>query len=231
MTTTSATFAKPTKPAPPLEQGDHLTRAEFERRYENMPNLKKAELIEGLVYLPSPVGFDRHAGPHADTIGWLGVYRAATPGVEVGDNTSIRLDPDNMPQPDAALIIVAPKWARVRKSPDDYIEGSPDLLAEIASSSVSVDLNQKFRVYRRNEVQEYIVWRVLDQEIDWFRLREGDYQKLIADENGIYRSEVFPGLWLDAPAMVRRDLARVLAVLQEGLQSVEHAEFVRRLQS
>src|SRR5437763_6954003 len=83
---------------PPLENGDRLTREEFERRYDAMPDLKKAELIEGVVFMPSPVRIRRHSGPHADIGTWAGIYRAHTPGVGIGDNGSVRLDEDNMPQ-------------------------------------------------------------------------------------------------------------------------------------
>ncbi|MBV9121864.1 MAG: Uma2 family endonuclease, partial [Planctomycetes bacterium] len=155
-------------PIPPLESGDHLTREEFERRYDAMPNLKKAELIEGVVYLPSPVRWRQHASRHADLIGWLGTYQAGTPGVEVGDNGTVRVDLENEPQPDAVMIVEPSHGGRVKISTDDYIEGAPELVAEIAASSASIDLNTKLRVYRRNQVREYLVWRVLDGAIDWF---------------------------------------------------------------
>jgi Uma2 family endonuclease len=215
---------------PPLENGDRLTRAEFERRYDAMPDLKKAELIEGVVYMPSPVRHRRHSHPHARLVGWLWVYESGTPGVELGDNGSIRLDLDNMPQPDAYLIISPERGGQVRISGDDYIEGAPELVAEVASSSVSYDLGDKLNVYRRNEVREYVVWRVDDQEVDWFVLREGRFSPLLPGPDGILRSEVFPGLWLDPAALVRGDSARVHAVVQQGLASPEHAEFLVRLQ-
>ena len=96
---------QPTRsPIPPLESGDRLTRAEFERRYQATPEKFKAELIEGVVYVASPVR-SFHGVPHADLVTWLGVYRTATPGVSVADNTTTRLDLDNEPQPDALLRI------------------------------------------------------------------------------------------------------------------------------
>jgi Uma2 family endonuclease len=214
---------------PPLEPGDRLTRDEFERRYEAMPLLKKAELIEGVVYMPSPVRHRRHGAPHAHVIGWLGQYQAATEGVQVGDNSTIRLDLDNEPQPDALLLIDPARGGQARISADDYIEGAPELVAEIAASSASFDLNTKLTVYRRNGVQEYIVWRVLDGEIDWFVLRQGQYVRQVPDAQGLLRSDVFPGLWLDATALVQGDLARVLAVVQQGVSTPEHAAFVGRL--
>jgi Uma2 family endonuclease len=213
---------------PPLEVGDHLSRDEFERRYEAMPDIKKAELIEGVVYMPSPVSAQNHGEPHFDVIGWLAQYRAKTPGVHGGDNTTVRLDLDNEPQPDAYLRILAEFGGRTR-TVDGFVEGPPEWIGEIAASSASYDLHGKLNAYRRNGIREYLVWRVLDKSIDWHVLRGGQYEKLSLGADGIYRSEVFPGLWLDAAALIRRDLGRVLDVLQAGLASEEHARFVETL--
>ena len=148
---------------PPLEAGDKLTRDEFERRYDATPGVRKAELIEGVVHMPPPaVRWDYHASPHADLIGWMTYYRSATPGVQAGDNGSIRLDLENEPQPDAALVILPEYGGRVRKSSDGYLEGAPELVAEVSASTESIDLNAKLRVYKRNGVREYLVWRVRD---------------------------------------------------------------------
>jgi hypothetical protein len=215
---------------PPLESGDHLTRHEFERRYEAMPELKKAELVEGVVYMPSPVRFDQHGSPHADLITWLGVYRAATSGIRVGDNSTIRLDLDNEPQPDAMMIVEPSYGGQARIDEEGYIVGGPELAAEIAASTVSIARNTKLRVYRRNNIREYIIWRVDDRAIDWFVLREGQYEQLPRTSAGVLQSEQFPGLWLDADALLRFDLAGVLQVLQQGLASPEHAAFVAQLQ-
>jgi Uma2 family endonuclease len=223
-------ISQPSAPIPPLQAGDRLTRDEFERRYEAMPWLKKAELIEGEVYMPSPVRLEQHAGPDADLLAWLGYYRAFTPGTRAAGNCTIRLDLENEPQPDGALITLPTHGGRAKISTDDYVEGSPELLGEIAASTVSIDLHKKFIVYRRNHVLEYIVWRVQNKEIDWFILRGEDYARLEPDAAGVYRSEVFPGLWLDAAAMIRGDLATVLQKLQEGINSQEHARFVAKLQ-
>lgn len=214
---------------PFLEPGDRLSREEFERRYEAMPSLKKAELIEGVVYMPSPVRLGRHAEPHSHLIGWLWHYAAYTPGVKVADNGTVRLDAENEPQPDGMLFLDPRLGGQARVSADDYVEGAPELVAEVSSSTVSFDLHTKKAVYRRNGVKEYVVWRVLDQEIDWFVLRGSDFISSTPDPTGVLRSEVFPGLWLDAAAMIRGDLAGVLAVLQQGLQSPAHAAFVESL--
>jgi Uma2 family endonuclease len=216
---------------PPMEAGDRLSRAEFERRYQAMPEVKKAELLEGVVYMPSPVRLRRHGQPHAHLLAWLVLYESATSDVVVADNSSTRLDLDNEPQPDAIMLLNPAKGGQSRISPDDYVEGAPELVAEVSSSSVSYDLDVKLKVYRRNGVREYIVWRVLDRQVDWFSLREGEYVPMSVDESGLYKSEVFPGLWLDPGALVRGDITAVVAALNRGLASSEHADFLARLNS
>jgi Uma2 family endonuclease len=220
----------PPQEIPPLQNGDHLTRAEFERRYQAMPELKKAELIEGVVYVPSPVRFRKHSGPHFDLITWLGSYCAATPGLEGGDNSTLRMDLDNEPQPDVFLRIKPSYGGQSKTDDDDYVAGAPELVCEIAASSASYDLHDKLKAYRRNKVREYIVWRVLDLEIDWFILRHERYEKMDLSPDGIIRSELFHGLWLDPAAMIRRDMPAVLKVLQQGIASPEHATFVAELE-
>jgi Uma2 family endonuclease len=214
---------------PPLENGDRLTRAEFERRYDAMPGLKKAELIEGVVYLGPPVRFRAHSQPHGFVITWLGLYSAATPGVELASEATLRLDLDNDYQPDALLLVEPAAGGRTRVSEDDYVEGPPELVVEVAASSVSIDLHAKLTVYRRTGVPEYVVWRVLERRVDWFELREGAYVPLPADERGVVHSRVFPGLRLAVPALIARDLAAVLAEQQAGLQSPEHQQFAAAL--
>lgn len=214
---------------PVLEPGDRLTYAEFERRYDAMPELKKAELIEGVVHMPSPVRYRRHSRPDAWLISWLVHYESATAGVETAGNCSVRLDLDNEPQPDALLLIDPERGGQARISDDDYVEGPPELVAEVASSSISFDLNTKLHIYRRNGVREYLVWRVLDQEIDWFILRQGEYQRNQPDTDGLLKSEAFPGLWLDANALLHGDLPAVLAAVERGTNTPQHAAFVQRL--
>ncbi|GBF79063.1 Uma2 family endonuclease [Aphanothece sacrum] len=212
---------------PPLENGDKLTRFEFETRYQKMPHLKKAELIEGIVYMAAALRFRQHGKPHAQIMTWLGVYEASTPGVELADNATVRLDVDNDPQPDALLRIE--KGGQSIISEDDYVEGAPELIVEIAASTVSIDLNDKMKAYRRNQVQEYLVWRVYDNEFDWFILKEGKYIKLEPDENGVIKSEIYSGLWLDVNALLTENLSRVLEVLQQGIATEEHQEFVKKM--
>ncbi|HBB35636.1 MAG TPA: Uma2 family endonuclease [Cyanobacteria bacterium UBA8803] len=214
----------------PLESGDRLSRAEFERRYQAMAQLKKAELIEGIVYVASPLRFEPHAEPHGNLIIWCGTYKVATPGLRLGDTPTVRLDLDNEPQPDVVLLIDARCGGQSRIDEDDYIEGAPELVAEVAASSASIDLHDKKRVYRRNGVQEYIVWRVVENKLDWFSLQAGEYIPLEADGAGVIKSRRFPGLWLAVASLLSGDMVTVLAKLQEGLHSAEHAEFVQQLQ-
>jgi Uma2 family endonuclease len=214
---------------PLLVAGDRLTRAEFERHYAAMPYLKKAELIEGVVYLHTQVSTDEHGAPHAELVGWLGFYRAFTPGVQGGDNGTLRLDLDNEPQPDAFLRIL-PEFGGQSRTANGFVEGAPELVAEVAASSASYDLHDKLNAYRRNGVLEYVVWRVWDRAIDWFVLRGGRYESASLTAGGLYRSETFPGLWLEPAALMRGDLARVIQVVQEGLATSDHAAFVARLE-
>ena len=264
---------------PNLENGDRLTQVEFERRY-SASTVKKAELIEGIVYMASPLRITQHGEPHAFIMGWLLLYRASTPGVQLGDNSTVRLDADNEPQPDALLRIE--KGGQSIISEDGYVEGSPELIVEIAvrppsgsavallgetpllgsipwlreterglparphcthratcgrkgtrtkraASSVSIDVHDKLNVYRRNQVQEYLVWRVEDEEIDWFRWKEGNYIQLQSNSEGIICSEVFPGLYLNKEALLTGNLIKVIEVLQRGLSTVDHQNFVKQL--
>jgi Uma2 family endonuclease len=218
------------EPIPPLVNGDRLSRPEFERRYDAMPHLKKAELIDGIVFMPPPsITHEVHSSPHFDLISWLGLYRMSTSGVIGGDNGSIRLDLSNMPQPDAFLLIAPDRGGQTRVSEDDYLEGAPELVAEVSFSTVSHDLNAKKDVYRRHKAREYLIWRTRDRAIDWFILRGEDYERLSPDPDGVIRSVTFPGLWLDVGAMTRTDLSRVAQVQNLGLASPEHAAFARRL--
>jgi Uma2 family endonuclease len=193
-----------------LESGDRLTRDEFHRRYAERPDIR-AELVKGVVYVASPLRFDDHAEPHSAVMAWLGTYWARTPGVRLGDNATVWLDPENEVQPDAILWRAEPDGPRL--TDDGYIEGAPQLVVEVAASSASYDLHDKKEAYRRTGVREYVVWRTLDRAIDWFRLREGAYVRVEPDERGVIESEAFPGLRLDVAKMLAGDVAGVLAAL------------------
>ncbi len=214
---------------PPLENGDRLTRYEFERRYDTLPQLKRAELIEGVVYMAAALRFRSHGQPHASLLTWLGNYTVVTPGTALGDAPTVRLDSDNEPQPDAVLLIESQCGGRSRLSEDDYIEGAPELVVEIAASSAAIDLGDKKRAYRRNGIPEYIVWQVFDRKVDWFYLQEGDYISLPVDADGTIRSRIFPGLWLAVEDLLAGNMVQVLAILQTGLAAAEHDTFVQQL--
>lgn len=226
---TTAVPAAERSRVPPLRPGDRLTAEEFERRFDAMPDCKKAELINGVVYMPSPVIFEDHGGPHFDFIGWLSLYRIATPGIRGGDNTTLRLPLANRPQPDAFLVILPSFGGRVRIDADGYIVGAPEFLGEIAATSENYDLHEKLDLYQQVGVQEYLVWRVFDREIDWFVLRQGRYERLLLTETGLYQSEILPGLWLDPAAFVSGDMVKVAQVAQEGIAGAAHADFVALL--
>jgi Uma2 family endonuclease len=215
---------------PPLNAGDHLSRAEFERRYTAMPKVKKAELVEGIVYMPSPVSV-QHGESHAFIIGWLLTYAATTPGIRLLDNTSLRLDTRNEVQPDAMLLVDEAHGGRCRVAEDGLVQGSPEFVAEVATSSVAYDLHSKLRAYQRNGVQEYLVLLTYEQRIVWYVLAAGKYVPLQPNEDGVLRSRAFPGLWLDPIRFWNGDINGLLTVLGQGLESVEHAEFMTRLQA
>lgn len=214
---------------PPLNSGDHLSRVEFERRYAAHPEIKKAELIEGVVYVSSPTHYQKHADPHFNIIGWLAVYRAATPGVKGADNATLRLDLENEAQPDAVLRLEPDIGGHSFVSADDFLEGVPELIIEVSASSASYDLHDKRRAYARNSVPEYLVIQTYEKRVDWFVLQEGVYEPLKPDDKGILRSQIFPGLWLQPATLWSGDLAALLAILHEGLASPDHAAFVEQL--
>ena len=215
-------------PTPPLENGDRLTRCEFERRYAARPDLKKAELIEGVVYMPSPVSL-AHSGPHGMIQSVLIFYSSFIPGVRGEDNATVRLDLDNEPQPDVLLWVEPDAGGQARVSEDGYLEGAPELVVEVAASSASVDMHDKLRAYRRNGVREYLVWRTREERIDWFELADGEYRPLPRGDDGVIRSRVFPGLRLAADALLKGDLADAFREVERGVGSPEHRAFAARL--
>lgn len=195
-------------PVPPLESGDRLTAPEFERRYLLHPEIRRAELIEGVVYIGTPEV--RHTVGAAQQLasGWLGTYQAAHPDVNGGDGSTTRLDSENDVQPGSFLRY---RVGSSRITEDDYIEGAPELVFEVAASSAAVDLGPKLRAYRRNGVQEYIVWQLYENRLSWFSLEDGEYVELQPDARGVISSKVFPGLRLAVQKLLDRDIAGVLA--------------------
>ncbi len=227
--TKPATARPATRRLPPLENGDRLTTEEYERRYEAMPEGFRAELLEGIVYVNAAVRRNSHGRPHAILTGWLFQYETATPHVELTLTPTVRLADGNNPEPDAVLEIDPRCGGATRHSEDDRIEGPPALAVEIAASSASIDLHVKRTVYERNGVSEYLVWNVHASELTWFSLAAGRYETLRLDADGILRSRVLPGLWLDVRAVLARETAAVLATLARGTASEEHRVFRERL--
>ena len=215
---------------PPLQNGDHLGAQEFLRRYEAMPEVKKAELINGVVYMGSPIRIEQHGEPDGLIQVWLGTYGLATPGVKHATNSTTRLGPDDVPQPDGLLRLEPEVGGQARVDANGYLGGAPELVVEVAASSVSFDVREKLASYRRSGVREYVVWRTEDEAVDWWMLLDDEYRPIPPQADGILRSQLFPGLWLDAQALLARDGTKVIAKLQEGLQSAEHVAFVSQLQ-
>jgi Uma2 family endonuclease len=213
---------------PPLHNGDRLTQAEFHRRYEAYPDDVKFELVGGIVYMASPLRRD-HGQQHTELNGLLWLYKNDTPGVEVLDNATTILGEESEPQPDISVRILPQFGGQSHTTSRNYVRGAPEFLVEIAHSMRSMDLHQKRHDYQRAGVCEYLVVCIEEQELHWFSFKRR--RAIIADEYGIYRSGVFPGLWLDGRALLALDAARALEVLQQGLASPEHAAFVKRLQA
>jgi Uma2 family endonuclease len=213
---------------PPLENGERLDQKTFHVRYEAMPEHVRAELIGGIVYMSSPLK-PRHGRMHTRVMSWLANYEDATPGTEAYDNTTAILDEESEPQPDAYLIIAPEKGGQTHLNDEEYLEGAPELIAEVALSRQSIDLHAKRDDYERAGVREYVVIALRTNQVLWFVSRNGRFEDLAPGTDGILRSEVFPGLWLDPAALLRRDGARIREVLQQGLATPEHAAFVSRL--
>jgi Uma2 family endonuclease len=210
-----------------LHTGDRMNREEFHRAYEKTPEGFKAELIGGIVYVASPLT-RKHGVPHISLGGILFTYKVATPGVEAGDNVTVQLGYDAEPQPDLFLRILPEYGGQSRNSKDDdYVDGPPEFVAEIALSSRAIDLHAKRNDYLRNGVLEYLVVCIRERELRWFDLRE-DRELPLGDDN-ICRVRTFPGLWIDVDALMTGDDARLLETVKRGMATPEHAAFVSHL--
>lgn len=221
---TSRSDARRSTPLPPLVAGQRLDRASFHERYEAMPPETRAELVGGVVYLPSPLGCE-HGERDSNLGGWLTIYRLRTPGLRQLTNATVQFDDYGEPQPDFQLRIPEERGGRSRIV-GRYIVGPPELIVEVADSSRSVDLGAKKADYERAGVLEYVVSCLDPDAVRWFVLRDGRYAEQRPGDDGIYRSEVFPGLWLDPDALAAGDLVRLIATLERGLTTPEHAAFV-----
>jgi Uma2 family endonuclease len=214
-----------------LENGDRLSRAEFERLSQD-EQIERIELIQGIVHMAAAaLRFREHGKPSAMMSLWLGQYACECQNVEVAENTSVLLDDQNELQPDILMILPMSCGGQTCVNQDGYLEGPPELVVEIAASLVSIDAHQKKDVYGQSGVREYILWRTEDQQIDWFRLSEHSYRNISQDSDSIIRSTVFPGLWLNTRAMVDGQIKKVLNTLAVGMQSPEHQTFRTHLES
>lgn len=200
----------PSSTPPLLQQGDVLARSEFERRYAAMPGLKKAELIEGIVYMASPVRADVHGIPHVRLATLLQVYATKHPGLLVADNATVRLDTLNEPQPDLLLMR---ENGQAHVDADGYISGAPEFIAEIAASTASYDLHQKKRTYLRAGVLEYLVWLADENRLILWQLTNDEFVEIPAEGDGLLKSGTFPGLVIDSTALIFGDLSAALARL------------------
>jgi Uma2 family endonuclease len=218
----------PVSTLPPLVAGQHLDQPTFHERYEAMPPKSRAELVGGVVYMPSPMRWD-HANTTRLVSGWLAYYQLKTPGVDGGDGGTVKLDRRGEPQPDCDLRIPADLGGQSDVDTEGYLVGAPELVVEISRSSRAYDLGPKKADYERAGVGEYVVVELDPNRVHWFIRRNGQFEELPPGPEGIYRSQVFPGLWLDPQALYRGDLVRLIGVLEPGLATPEHAEFLDRL--
>ncbi|NJK63041.1 MAG: Uma2 family endonuclease [Synechococcaceae cyanobacterium SM2_3_1] len=226
---TTSTDSRPVETIPPLQSGDRLSWPEFERRYSADPHIHKAELIEGVVYVASPLRHRQHGRPHSRILTWLGVYQAQTPGTDLSVEPTVRLDVNNEPQPDAVLFIAPECEGQIQISPEGYIEGAPELIVEIAASSESMDLGEKKQIYCRNGVKEYLVWQTHENILIWHILEQGAYRIMPPDTDGVICSQIFPGLWLSTVDLIAGNMIKVLEFVQRGIASDKHRSFVEML--
>lgn len=213
---------------PPLHSGDHLSRAEFRRRYALYPEIKKAELIEGVVIVGSPV-HRQHGRPHFQFVSILGTYTAHTPGLVAGDYESVVLDEDNEVQPDLFVGIDSTQGGQLTDAEKGPLAGVPEFIVEIAASSASYDLHSKFDVYLRSGVREYLVLLAYEREMRFFRLEDGEFREVLPDEDGVTRSQILPGFWFRSDWFWEGKMSELLQLVQEGLASREHREFAAKL--
>jgi len=211
---------------PGLVTGERLTVEEFLRRWEELPELKNAELIDGVVYVPSPVSYD-HGRLDSRIIWWLSQYACGTPGCDSGNNSTWLMS-GSAPQPDAYLQILPSHGGQFRTE-RSLCAGAPELVVEICVTSTEVDFGSKLALYERAEVREYVTVERFGQRMIWRVLENGAYVAQTLPVDGIVRSQVFPGLWLDLEAFWANDKAKMLAALNAGLASEEHRKFVERL--
>ena len=229
-TSASRVTRRPTVDEVLLHNGDHLDQKTFHELYKRTPDGFKAELIGGIVYVASPTTF-RHGRPHMRLALWLGFYNDETLGTDGLDNTTNMLAEDSEPQPDLCLRIEPEYGGQTRDDPDGYVIGPAELVAEVAYSTAAIDLHRKRNDYERAGVKEYVVALAREERVMWFVRGRRGFVELRPDADGVLRSKIFPGLWLEPAAVFARQPRRLLAALNKGLATPEHAAFVAKLEA
>lgn len=213
---------------PPFENGDRMDQKTFHALYLQTPKGFRAELIGGIVHVPSPTSA-RHARPQRMFCQWLGEYSDNTPGTDAFDNITSVMSEASEPQPDLSLIVLPEAGGQTRLTPEEYLQGAPELAVEISNTTATIDLNAKMRDYERYGVREYLVVIMREREVRWFARRKDRFAPMKPDADGVLRSKVFPGLWLDTAGVFDRGARRLLVTLRKGLASPEHTKFVAKL--
>jgi Uma2 family endonuclease len=213
---------------PLLFEGQRLDQTTFHALYERMPEDFKAELIDGVVYLTMNVKVG-HARADASMSGLLYVYSVETPGTVVQANGTAKLGPRSEVQPDTALLIDPAFGGRTSQDARHFTVEAPELVVEIADSTLRRDLDAKKKVYEQAGALEYVVFDVSHRKFHWFVLRDGQFEPLALDADGSYHSVAFPGLWIDEAAFASNDGPPAMAALRRGLASAEHGRFVEQL--
>lgn len=219
---------RPTPYIPPFENGERMDQETFHALYERTPKGFRAELIGGVVHVPSPVSL-RHGRPHRLLCQWLGEYSDETLGTDAFLEVTAILSRQSEPQPDLTLIITPEAGGQTTVNASDYLTGAPELAVEVSNSTAGIDLNEKLTDYERYGVREYLVVVMREREVRWFVRRKDRFTPMKPVADGVLKSRVFPGLWLDTAGVFDRSATRLLATLRKGLASPEHAKFAAKL--
>ena len=215
-------------------EGDRLSRAEFVSAGQSDPDRYQfAERIDGrLVMNAASVRREGHGRPNSRIVGLLVAYEVETPGVEVGDNSTAQIDDDHDPQPDAYLLVLPEYGGQVEFTESDFIRNAPEMIVEIAGHSLATDLGRKKAIYEADGCREYLVWATDERRFYCFRNGTGGFEEVSGGtHDGVFRSVVFPGLWIDMKALLADDLRAAMTTLRRGLESTEHAAFASELAS
>jgi Uma2 family endonuclease len=212
-----------------LENGARMNQPMFHALYKNTPEGFRAQLIGGIVYVMASPTSLRHGRPHARVVHWLGLYSDETPGTDVLDNTTNILGPESEPEPDACLLIQPEYGGRTTTDENEMLVGAPELVVEVANTTRAIDLGRKKADYQEAGVQEYVVVLAQEQSAVWFRHTADGFVDLAVGADGVFRSELFPGLWLDPRGIFDPTTRRLTTVSRKGLASPEHAAFIADL--